>query len=134
MKKFDNYVSNLEILKRAENEDLENEFIISGIIYKFFVQFEFSWKVLKELLQYEGKRAAASGSPREILKTAYEVYDFIDEDIWLEMLKSRNDMTHIYDGEAAKRLVDSILHRYIPEYIKLRDRIFDKYENVLTQI
>ena len=134
MKKFDNYVSNLEILKRAENEDLENEFIISGIIYKFFVQFEFSWKVLKELLQYEGKRAAASGSPREILKAAYKVYDFIDEDIWLEMLKSRNDMTHIYDGEAAKRLVNSILHRYIPEYIKLRDRIFDKYENVLTQI
>ena len=134
MKKFDNYVSNLEILKRAENEDLENEFIISGIIYKFFVQFEFSWKMLKELLQYEGKRAAASGSPREILKAAYEVYDFIDEDIWLEMLKSRNDMTHIYDGEAAKRLVNSILHRYIPEYIKLRDRIFDKYANVLTQI
>ena len=134
MKKFDNYVSNLEILKRAENEDLENEFIISGIIYKFFVQFEFSWKVLKELLQYEGKRAADSRSPREILKAAYELYDFIDEDIWLEMLKSRNDMTHIYDGEAAKRLVNSILHRYIPEYIKLRDRIFDKYENVLTQI
>ena len=134
MKRFDNYVSNLEILKRVENEDLENEFIISGIIYKFFVQFEFSWKVLKELLQYEGKRAAASGSPREILKAAYELYDFIDEDIWLEMLKSRNDMTHIYDGEAAKRLVNSILHRYIPEYIKLRDRIFDKYENVLTQI
>ena len=134
MKKFDNYVSNLEILKRAENEDLENEFIISGIIYKFFVQFEFSWKVLKELLRYEGKSAAASGSPREILKAAYEVYDFIDEDIWLEMLKSRNDMTHIYDGDAAKRLVDSILHRYIPEYIKLRDCILDKYANVLTQI
>ena len=134
MKRFDNYVSNLEILKRAENEDLENEFIISGIIYKFFVQFEFSWKVLKELLQYEGKRAAASGSPREILKAAYELYDFIDEDIWLEMLKSRNDMTHIYDGEAAKRLVNSILHRYIPEYIKLRDCILDKYANVLTQI
>ena len=134
MKKFDNYVSNLEILQKAENEDLGNEFIISGIIDKFSIQFELSWKVLKELLRYEGKRAAASGSPREILKTAYEVYDFIDEDIWLEMLKSRNDMTHIYDGEAAKRLVDSILHRYIPEYIKLRDCILDKYANVLTQI
>ena len=134
MKKFDNYVSNLEILQKAENEDLGNEFIISGIIDKFSIQFELSWKVLKELLRYEGKSAAASGSPREILKAAYELYDFIDEDIWLEMLKSRNDMTHIYDGEAAKRLVNSILHRYIPEYIKLRDRIFDKYENVLTQI
>ncbi len=134
MKKFDNYVSNLEILQKAENEDLGNEFIISGIIDKFSIQFELSWKVLKELLRYEGKRAAASGSPREILKAAYELYDFIDEDIWLEMLKSRNDMTHIYDGEAAKRLVDSILHRYIPEYIKLRDCILDKYANVLTQI
>ena len=134
MKKFDNYVSNLEILKKAENEDLENEFIISGIIDKFSIQFELSWKVLKELLRYEGKRTATSGSPREILKAAYELYDFIDEDVWLEMLKSRNDMTHIYDGEAAKRLVNSILHRYIPEFIKLRDNILEAYEDVLTQI
>ena len=134
MKKFDNYVSNLEVLQKAENEDLENEFIISGIIDKFFIQFELSWKVLKELLRYEGKSVAVSGSPREILKAAYELYDFIDEDIWLDMLKSRNDMTHIYDGEAAKRLVNSILYRYIPEYIKLRDNILTQYEEVLTQI
>ena len=50
------------------------------------------------------------------------------------MLKSRNDMTHIYDGEAAKRLVNSILYRYIPEYIKLRDNILTQYEEVLMQI
>ena len=134
MKKFDNYASNLEVLQKAENEDLDNEFIISGIIDKFFIQFELSWKVLKELLRYEGKSVAVSGSPREILKAAYELYDFIDEDIWLDMLKSRNDMTHIYDGEAAKRLVNSILYRYIPEYIKLRDNILTQYEEVLMQI
>lgn len=61
--------------------------------------------MLKELLRYEGKSTANTGSPREILKAAYSVYDFIDEDIWLDMLRSGNDMTHIYDGEAAKRLV-----------------------------
>ncbi|HJB94913.1 MAG TPA: HI0074 family nucleotidyltransferase substrate-binding subunit [Candidatus Mediterraneibacter intestinigallinarum] len=134
MKKFDNYVSNLEILRKADSENLENEFIISGIIDKFFIQFELSWKVLKELLRYEGKSAAGSGSPREILKAAYEVYDFIDEDIWLDMLKARNDMTHIYDGNAAKTLVNSILHRYIPEFIKLRDNIMNEYVDVLAQI
>lgn len=134
MKKFDNFVSNLEILQKAEQEDLKNEFIISGIIDKFFIQFELSWKVLKELLRYEGKSAAGSGSPREILKAAYEVYDFIDEDIWLDMLKARNDMTHIYDGNAAKTLVNSILHRYIPEFIKLRDNIMNEYVDVLAQI
>ena len=40
MKKFDNFISNLNILSKAQNEDLTNEFIISGIIDKFFIQFE----------------------------------------------------------------------------------------------
>ena len=40
-----------------------------------------------------------------ILKTAYTIFDFIDEDIWLGMLKSRNDLTHIYDESSARRLV-----------------------------
>ena len=132
--KFDNFISNLNVLEKAENEDLNNEFILSGIIVKFFIQFELSWKVLKELLRYEAKSAANSGSPREILKAAYSVYDFIDEDIWLEMLKSRNDMTHIYDGEAAKRLVDMILRKYIPAFEIMRKKIQEKYKDILDTI
>lgn len=34
MKKFDNYVSNLRVLSTAKYEDLQNEFIVSGIIDK----------------------------------------------------------------------------------------------------
>ena len=54
MKKFENYVANLNVLKRANEENLENDFIVGGIIDKFFIQFELGWKVLKELLRYEG--------------------------------------------------------------------------------
>ena len=32
MRKFDNFISNLNVLEKAENEDLNNEFVISGII------------------------------------------------------------------------------------------------------
>ena len=134
MKKFDNFNSNLEVLKRAGEEDIDNEFIISGIIDKFFIQFELSWKVLKELLCYEGSREARSGSPREILKAAYSVYDFINEDVWIEMLKSRNDMTHIYDGEAAKRLVNIILQKYIPEFLRMQKGILERYGDILQQL
>ncbi len=74
MRKFDNYVSNLAVLEKAQNEDLNNEFIISGIIVKFAIQFELSWKVLKELMRYEGKNIANTGSPREILKAAISIY------------------------------------------------------------
>ena len=134
MKKFDNFVSHIDVLAKAKDEDLENEFIISGIIDKFSIQFELGWKVLKELLKYEGRSVSNTGSPREILKASYAVYDFIEEDIWLSMLKSRNDMTHIYDGEAAKRLVNTILNSYIPAFLKMKDGILEYYQDVLDEI
>ena len=40
MKKYKNYESNLRVLEKAGQEDLSNEFILSGIIDKFFIQFE----------------------------------------------------------------------------------------------
>ena len=71
---------------------------------------------------------ANTGSPREIIKAAYTVYyKFIDEDVWIEMLKTRNDMTHIYDGEAAKRLVCQILNDFIPEFEKLENGLINTY-------
>lgn len=36
MKKFENYCLNLKVLAKAKNEDLNNEFIVGGIIDKFF--------------------------------------------------------------------------------------------------
>lgn len=135
MKKFNNYIKNLQVLEKAGDEDLENEFIISGIINKFFIQFELGWKVLKETLQYEGNKSANTGSPREIIKAAYTVYyQFIDEEAWIEMLKTRNDMTHIYDGEAAKRLVAHILNKFIPEFKRLRNGLIEIYGENLKEI
>ena len=131
MKKFDNYKSNLAVLSQAHNEDLENEFIISGIIDKFFIQFELAWKVLKELLRYEGDSIANTGSPREIIKASYAIYEFIDEKLWLSMLKERNDMTHIYDGNEAKRLVEKIIGEYIPAFCCMQKEIENRYQGIL---
>lgn len=134
MKKFENYVANLKVLSMAESEDLDNEFIISGIIDKFFIQFEFGWKVFKELLRYEKIGMENTGSPREIIKAAYAIYDYMDEEIWLSMLCARNDMTHIYDGEAAKRMVAQVLESYIPEFQKVQREIMNTYGKVLDSI
>ena len=133
MKKFDQYSRHLQVLCRAEQEDITNEFIISGIIDKFYIQFEFGWKVLKELLRYEGANQAATGSPREIIKTAYAYFDFIEENIWLEMLRDRNDTTHIYNEEAAQKLVEKILHRYIAVFVTLEQHIRERYENEVLE-
>lgn len=134
MKKYDNYVSHLNVLKQADKEQLDNAFIISGIIDKFSIQFELGWKVLKELLAYEGSSAAATGSPRGIIKEAYAVYPFFDGELWLDMLKDRNDMAHIYDGNAAGELVERILSCYIPEFIRLERELNRQYADILKTI
>lgn len=89
---------------------------------------------MKELLRYEGKSVAQTGSPREIIKASYAIYDFIGEQTWLSMLKARNDMTHIYDGEAAVKLVDSILNEYIPAFTKMKAEIEERYEDILEEL
>lgn len=133
MKKFDNFSSNLKILSTAFQEDLSNEFIISGIINKFTLQFELSWKLFKELLNYEGVSSYITGSPREIIKSAYKCYDFIDEDIWLNMLKARNTITHIYDSNEAKIMVKQIINQYIPEFQKIEHSLIQLYGEKLHQ-
>ncbi len=135
MKKFDQYVSHLRILSRAFDEDLTNDFIVSGIIDKYYIQFELGWKILKELLRYEGANQAETGSPREIIKTAYAYYDFIDESVWLGMLRDRNDTTHIYNEEAARQLVNKVLDSYIHEFQVLEMKIKERYsDEVLSSI
>ncbi len=124
----------MEVLARSSQQDLENEFIVSGIIDKFFIQFELGWKLLKELLKYEGKTVGASGSPREVIKGAYACYDFLEEDIWLSMLKSRNDLAHIYDEEQAQRLLKTILEIYIPELGRLLAGIRKRYGDEMQSI
>lgn len=101
--------------------------VIGGIIDKFMIQFELGWKVLKELLQYEGRSEARSGSPREILKAAFQVYDFVDEDLWIAMLRDRNNMSHIYDGNAARRLALTIIDAYIPAFQRMEREIVKRY-------
>ena len=130
MKKFENYRANLAILSKADQQNLENEFVTGGIIDKFMIQFELGWKVLKELLQYEGRVEARSGSPREILKTAFQVYDFIDEDVWIAMLNDRNSMSHVYDGNAANRLARTIIDTYIPMFRRLERKIVERYPEI----
>lgn len=89
---------------------------------------------MKELLSYEGQSISATGSPKMILKTAFTIFNFIDEDIWLGMLKDRNDLTHIYDELAARRLVGIILKDYIPAFVKMQKGIEEYYGTELKNI
>ena len=133
MKKYENFHNHLKVMNKAHLEDLQNEFIISGIIDKFFVEFELGWKVLKEVLIYEGSEVGLSGAPREMMKAAFACYDFIEEEIWLRMLRDRNDCTHIYNEEMAKKLVHKIITIYIPAFNSMDEELIKLYGDMLLE-
>lgn len=131
MKRYDEFVRHLAVLQQAHTQDLSNEFIVSGVIDKFFIQFELGWKLLKDLLRYEGLEVSVSGSPRTIIKEAYLLYDFLDEETWLGMLHARNDVTHIYNSTLAQNLVGDILTQYIPAFTAMEAGLRARYGDLL---
>ena len=133
MRKYDNYASALASLRLAPEQDLSNEFVQSGVIDKFELQFELGWKLFKALLAYEGDPVSASGSPRDVIKTAFQYYEFMDESLWLRMLRDRNDSAHVYDGNRALALVRAIIDDYIPEFERVQSGLIERYGGRLTE-
>ncbi|OZG64061.1 HI0074 family nucleotidyltransferase substrate-binding subunit [Bifidobacterium eulemuris] len=131
MRKYENYAAALRSLSQAPQQDLDNEFVQSGVIGKYKTQFELGWKLMKALLTYEGDPVSATGSPRDTVKAAFQYYDFMDESLWLRMLRDRNDSAHVYDASLARRLVDTIIADYIPEFERLRQGLNDRYGSML---
>lgn len=134
MRRFDAYSSALAVLSCAPEQDLTNEFVLSGIVDKFSLQFELGWKLLKDLLRHEGVASAATGSPRDILKSSCRYFAFVDEEAWLCMLRDRNTRAHMYDSSEMQRLVGRILDAYIQEFQHLRDSVLARYGEELASI
>ena len=119
MRKFDQYCSALRILELAPEKDYSDTYIVSGLKDKFVLQFELSWKVMKETLVMKGVIESSLSSPRSVLKHAVMNFPELDDAVWLEMLEKRNSSIHMYDEELVTSLVPVIIKRFIPEFQKL---------------
>ena len=129
VKKFDNFSKCLTILLAAE-KNFSDEIYRMGIIGQFNLTFELSWKALREVLLIHGVNKAGTGSPREIIKAGYEFHFLDDEETWLDMLKQRNQTTHIYNEEIAVELINLIFDKYLSVFVNLRDELNKQIQNL----
>lgn len=121
MKKYENFQRALENLKKIESVKPPYDTItLTGMVALFEICFEQSWKAMKELLEYSGYSEARMGSPRSILKLAYQAGMIDDEAIWLQALQDRNDVTHSYNENIALRIIHDCKTNYLPIFIKLQ--------------
>ena len=122
-KRFESFKNSLDSLTEARKRDMEDSFVLSGTSAKFSITFDLAWKVMKDILvQHYAMTGFVSGSPREVLRTAYKA-ELIEDDIWMEMLKIRNQLVHDYDGVIVKEYCQRIVQEYIDKLWKFRKRV-----------
>ncbi|MCI6006573.1 MAG: HI0074 family nucleotidyltransferase substrate-binding subunit [Blautia sp.] len=120
MKRFESFKNSLDSLSEAKMRDLSDSFVLSGTSAKFSITFDLAWKVMKDILvQHYAIIGFVAGSPREVLKESFKV-GLISDDIWLEMLKVRNQLAHDYDGVIVKEYCSVIVNVYIDKFYEFR--------------
>ena len=91
-----------ERLKEALNEE-ETEIAIDGTLHRFEFTFELAWKTMKDLMEYNGI-IESTGSPREVLKNAFQNGIIEEGETWINMMLARNSLSHLYDEEASRKI------------------------------
>ena len=112
-KRYEEQKENFRRALNRLNEALEveaTELEIDGILHRFEFTFELAWKTMKDCLENQGM-VGKIGSPREILKER------------MDMMLSRNELSHLYDEETSREIYDDIKERYIIEINKLINKL-----------
>lgn len=114
MKKYDNFCRALANLR--EGAALEEPYTVveqTGIVGLFEICFEQAWKTMKEVLEAHGRFAGNIGSPRAIIKIAYQCGMIQHSDGWLELLDARNLLAHTYSQEQALSVIRKVKLEYL---------------------
>ena len=129
--RFANYKKALATLKRGLAEIKktgDDEFRKLGIIQSFEFTQELSWKVLKDFLEYQGGGDGIYGS-KDAYRQALNRSIISDGEIWMKMIESRNESSHLYDESAVLTIFDKIEPLYLPCFEALEETLDGIIEN-----
>lgn len=125
MKRFEERKEDLKKAANKLNEALRgdaSDLEIDGILHRFEFTFELAWKTMKDCLEEQGI-VGKIGSPREIIKEAFSAGLIDNGEVWIDMMLSRNELSHLYDEETLREIYDNIKEIYILEINKLIQKL-----------
>ncbi len=124
MKKYENFCKALDNLDSIYSYDEPYGTVeLTGMVALYEICFEQAWKALKELLENSGYLDFKTGSPKQIIKSAYSVGLISDEEIWLAALVDRNNVAHSYNRDIAMGIINNTKEKYHKMFLELKSEM-----------
>ena len=124
MKKVENFFLALKNLKEIEGKKPPFDTIsLTGMVSLFEICFEQSWKAMKEQLEACGYGEHKTGSPKAVIKLAYQSEMIDDEASWLAALQARKNVAHSYNESIALSIIQESQEIYIEMFEKLQKEL-----------
>ena len=94
--------------KMEELSQLEKE----GVIQRFEILIELSWKTLKDYLENQGYDDVHNG--KQAIRKAFQDEIIHDAENWMKALEKRNMTSHTYDDAILRQTLDFIINNFYP--------------------
>jgi nucleotidyltransferase substrate binding protein (TIGR01987 family) len=104
--RFSNFMKAFLFLKSAVEKESYDELQAAGLVQSFEFTFELAWKTLKD---YQTMMGLTVNFPREVIKEAFKGELIVDGHMWINVLDQRNELTHRYNEQQAKKAIRVIL-------------------------
>ena len=122
LKAFQTLIEAVELAQTRELSKLEQQ----GLIQGFEFTHELAWNVLKDYLEHKGF-VDLIGS-RDATRTAFKNGLIENGEVWMAMIKARNQTSHTYNPELADDVADEVLNVFYPEFEKLAQKFTELSE------
>jgi nucleotidyltransferase substrate binding protein (TIGR01987 family) len=122
--RFNNYTKALgkltdaiQLTKQRQLSELEKQ----GLIQAFEYTHELAWNTLKDFLAERGNNEIYGS--RDATRAAFSLGIITDGDVWMNMIKSRNQTSHTYNEDIANQIIGMITSAYFNEFVVLHDTL-----------
>lgn len=116
--RFQNFDKAFTLLKAALEEDSLSELEQEGTVQRFEYTYELAWKTLKDYLEHGGIEIAEI-TARNVFKEAFSAKIIQDQEVFVEMMLGRNLLSHVYDFDKFKEILEQVNRDFFPALKKL---------------
>lgn len=119
--RFSNFQKALAKFEEAIAGNSKDRLAQEGLIQRFEYTFELAWKCLQDLLQERGLEEIRG--PKPVLQQAFQDGLIHDGVLWMEMLRARNEASHLYDEKVFLKIYDQAKNAFLTPLQTLQQKL-----------